>query len=112
MRVMRNGGWRDVLAINPQTASRMCAYLNLVGSGADINSPTNSTAETQRQAGPRTPAYGPRRDRPRSPTTRWRARARSRLLGALSMRATFIITVLEDGSQLEYVQKAADHRDP
>ena len=31
---------------------------------------------------------------------------------AHSMRATFIITVLEDGSQLEYVQKAADHRDP
>jgi hypothetical protein len=28
------------------------------------------------------------------------------------MRATFITTALEDGAQLEYVQKAAGHRDP
>jgi len=31
---------------------------------------------------------------------------------AHSMRATFIITVLENGAQLEDVQKAAGHRNP
>jgi hypothetical protein len=31
---------------------------------------------------------------------------------ALSMRATFITTALENGAQLEDMQKAAGHRDP
>jgi hypothetical protein len=46
----------------------------------------------QRQAGQCAPAYGPGCDRPRG--------------------ATFITTALENGAQLEDVQKAAGHRDP
>lgn len=42
---------------------------------------------------------------------RRRARARSRLLGALDA-ATFITTALENRAQLEDVQKLAGHRDP
>ncbi len=36
----------------------------------------------------------------------------ARSYSAHSMRATFINTALESGAQLEYVQKAAGHRDP
>ena len=40
-----------------------------------------------------------------------RPRARSRLLGALDARH-LLTTAIENGAQLEDVQKAAGHRDP
>src|SRR6266851_4121488 len=39
LRVMRKGGRRDALAINPQTAARIRAYLKASGHGADIDGP-------------------------------------------------------------------------
>jgi integrase/recombinase XerD len=39
LRVMRKGGRRDALAINPQTAARLRAYLEASGHGADIDRP-------------------------------------------------------------------------
>jgi integrase/recombinase XerD len=39
LRVARKGGRRDALAINPQTAARIRAYLELAGHGADIDGP-------------------------------------------------------------------------
>ena len=39
LRVARKGGRRDALAINPQTAARIRAYLALAGHGADIDGP-------------------------------------------------------------------------
>ena len=39
LRVSRKGGRRDALAINPQTAARLRAYLELVGHGADVDGP-------------------------------------------------------------------------
>ena len=39
LRVMRKGGRRDALAINPQTAARLRAYLDAAGHGADIEGP-------------------------------------------------------------------------
>ena len=53
----------------------------------------------------------------RTPLTRWcgntSPRSASRAdISAHSMRATFITTALENGAQLEDVQKAAGHRDP
>jgi site-specific recombinase XerD len=35
LRVVRKGGRRDALAINPQTAARLRAYLDLAGHGAE-----------------------------------------------------------------------------
>ena len=39
LRVSRRGGRRDALAINPQTAARIRAYLERAGHGADIDGP-------------------------------------------------------------------------
>jgi integrase/recombinase XerD len=37
LRVARKGGRRDALAINPQTAARIRAYLEMAGHGADVD---------------------------------------------------------------------------
>ena len=39
LRVSRKGGRRDALAINPQTAARLRAYLEKAGHGDDVNGP-------------------------------------------------------------------------
>ena len=39
LRVARKGGRRDALAINPQTAARIRAYLEIAGHGADVDGP-------------------------------------------------------------------------
>src|SRR5215211_545219 len=39
LRVMRKGGRRDALAINPQTAARIRAYLDAAGHAADSDGP-------------------------------------------------------------------------
>jgi integrase/recombinase XerD len=39
LRVMRKGGRRDALAINPQTAARLRAYLQRAGHDADFDGP-------------------------------------------------------------------------
>ena len=86
LRVMRKGGRRDALAINPQTAARLRAYLEEAGHGADIDGPLFRPLQAQRQAPRGAPRHGPRRDRSRRAQIRRRARARSRLLGALDAR--------------------------
>jgi integrase/recombinase XerD len=111
LRVARKGGRRDALAINPQTAARLRAYLEASGHGADIDGPLfrplhhNGKRRDQRRR------MDPDAIESRGPKIRRRARPRSRLLDALD-RATFITTALENGAQLEDVQKAAGHRDP
>ena len=83
LRVMRKGGRRDALAINPQTAARLRAYLDAAGHGTDVDGPLIPAAQAQWQTTRGAPRHGPRRDRSRGPEIRWRARARSRLLGTL-----------------------------
>jgi integrase len=41
LRVSRKGGRRDALAINPQTAARLRAYVEASGHGADIDGPSS-----------------------------------------------------------------------
>jgi integrase/recombinase XerD len=111
LRVSRKGGRRDALAINPQTAARLRAYLERAGHGADSDGPLFRPLKHN----------GKRRDERRSmdPDAIDRVvRKYANSLGlergysAHSMRATFITTALENGAQLEDVQKAAGHRDP
>jgi site-specific recombinase XerD len=75
LRVVRKGGRRDALAINPQTAARLRAYLEAQG-----------MASGARSAGAWTPTR------------------------STASYASFITTALENGAQLEDVQKAAGHR--
>ena len=111
LRVVRKGGRRDALAINPQAAARIRAYLEFGGHGADHDGPL----------------FRPLRGnaKPHDTASRMDPDAIDRLVrkyaagiglargySAHSMRATFITTALENGAQLEDVQKAAGHRDP
>jgi integrase/recombinase XerD len=111
LRVSRKGGRRDALAINSQTTVRLRAYLEAAGHGADIDGPLFRPLKHN----------GKRRDERRGmdPDAIDRVvRKYATALGldrgysAHSMRATFITTALENGAQLEDVQKAAGHRDP
>jgi integrase/recombinase XerD len=111
LRVSRKGGRRDALAINPQTTARLRAYLEKVGHGADLDGPLfRPLRHNGRQREER------RRMDPDAIDRVVRKYAADlgldRGYSAHSMRATFITTALENGAQLEDVQKAAGHRDP
>jgi integrase/recombinase XerD len=111
LRVIRKGGRREALAINPQAAQRIRAYLEIAGHGNQMEGPLFR------------PVRGNKK--PLDTSRRMDADAIDRMVrkyaakiglprgySAHSMRATFITTALENGAQLEDVQKAAGHRDP
>jgi integrase len=111
LRVVRKGGRRDSMAINPQAAQRIKAYLDAAGHGGDHDGPLfrplRGNARAHDLSG---------RMVPNSIDLIVRKYAANigldRGYSAHSMRATFITTALENGAQLEDVQKAAGHRDP
>lgn len=111
LRVARKGGRREALAINPQTAARIRAYLDFAGHGADHDGPM--FRPLRGNAAPHDPAG---QIVPNTIDLVVRKFAKhiglARGYSAHSMRATFITTALENGAQLEDVQKAAGHRDP
>jgi integrase/recombinase XerD len=111
LRVIRKGGRKEALAINPQTAQRIRAYLDLAGHAADQDGPLfrplKHNGKRQEMRRPMSPDNIDRIVR------RYAARIGiERGHSAHSMRATFITTALENGASLEDVQKAAGHRDP
>jgi integrase/recombinase XerD len=111
LRVMREGGRRDALAINPQTAARLRAYLVAAGHAGDSE---GAMFRPLRHNGKQD---ADRRHMDPDATDRV-VRKYAGALGldrgysAHSMRATFFTTALETGGQLEDVQKATGHRDP
>ncbi|MBV9771444.1 MAG: tyrosine-type recombinase/integrase [Bryobacterales bacterium] len=111
LRVTRKGGRRDALAINPQTAARLRAYLDAAGHAGDIEGPLfrplKHNGKRQEQRRHIDPDAIDRMVRKHAA-----ALGLDRGYSAHSMRATFITTALENGAQLEDVQKAAGHRDP
>ena len=111
LRLTRKGGRRDALAINPQAASRIRAYLELAGHGTDhggpLFRPLRGNAHVYDPAGRMDPDAIDRVLRKYAAGI-----GLERGYSAHSMRATFITTALENGAQLEDVQKAAGHRDP
>lgn len=111
LRVVRKGGRREALAINPQATARIRAYLERAGHGDQLDAPLFRPLRGNGK--PLDPAGGmdPRQiDR----VVRKYAAEIGLVRGysAHSMRATFITTALENGAALEDVQKAAGHRDP
>ena len=111
LRVMRKGGRRDALAINPQTAARIRGYLAAAGHAADADGamfrPLKHNGKRQEERRRMDPDAIDRVVRKYAATL-----GLDRGYSAHSMRATFITTALENGAQLEDVQKAAGHRDP
>ena len=111
LRVMRKGGRRDALAINPQTAARLRAYLETAGHRADNDGPLfRPLKHNGKQDAARRHMDPDAIDRVVSKYSG--ALGLDRGYSAHTMRATFITTALENGAQLEDVQKAAGHRDP
>ena len=112
LRVVRKGGKRDALAINPQTAARIRAYLNQAGHGADYDTPMFRPLRGS-AGNPYNPA-GQLAPNSIDLVVRKYAAAigLARGYSAHSMRATFITTALENGAALEDVQRAAGHADP
>ncbi len=111
LRLTRKGGRRDALAINPQAATRIRAYLERGGHGAEHDKPLfrplRGNGRTYDPAGRLDPDTIDRLVRKYVAGI-----GLKRGYSAHSMRATFITTALENGAQLEDVQKAAGHRDP
>ncbi len=110
LRVTRKGGRREALAINPQAAGRIRAYLALSGHLGDHDGPMFRPSRPIPSGQPVARLDPDTIDR----VLRRHAAAigLGRSYSAHSMRATFITTALENGAQLEDVQKAAGHRDP
>ena len=111
LRLTRKGGRRDALAIHPQTAARIRAYLARNSHGAEYDAPMfrplRGNAKPHNLAGWLDPDTIDRLVRKYAAGI-----GLVRGYSAHSMRATFITTALENGAQLEDVQKAAGHRDP
>jgi integrase/recombinase XerD len=111
LRVIRKGGRRDALAINPQTAARLRTYLEHAGHAGDIDGPLfRPLHHNGKQSQVRRAMHPDAIDRVVRKHVALLALGRG--YSAHSMRATFITTALENGAQLEDVQKAAGHRDP
>jgi site-specific recombinase XerD len=111
LRVIRKGGRRDALAINPQTAARLRAYLKRAGHTSDTDGPLfRPLHHNGKQNHARRAMHPDAIDRVLRKYVETLALGRG--YSAHSMRATFITTALENGAQLEDVQKAAGHRDP
>lgn len=111
LRVTRKGGRREALAINPQATQRIRAYLEVAGHGDQLDAPLfrplRGNARPLDPAGRMDPGAIDRMVRKYAAQI-----GLARGYSAHSMRATFITTALENGAQLEDVQKAAGHRDP
>lgn len=111
LRVTRKGGRREALAINPQAAQRIRAYLARAGHAGDHDGPLfRPLRGNGKQTAPHRAMDPDAIDRVLRKYAAGLGLARG--YSAHSMRATFITTALENGAQLEDVQKAAGHRDP
>lgn len=111
LRVVRKGGRHEALAINPQTAQRIKTYLEAAKHGGDLEGPMFRPLRRNRKNQQARRAMNP--DAIDRVVRKFAAKiGLDRGYSAHSMRATFITTALENGAQLEDVQKAAGHRDP
>lgn len=111
LRVVRKGGRKESLAINPQAAKRLKAYLEASSHAADLEGPLFRPLRHNGKRQEARRAMNP--DAIDRILRKYAAKiGLARGYSAHSMRATFITTALENGARLEDVQKAAGHRDP
>jgi integrase len=111
LRIVRKGGRRDALAIHPNVAQRIRAYLGAAGHADDLDGPMFRPLSHNRKG-----QEGRRHMDPDAIDRVLRKHAKAVGLGrgysAHSMRATFITTALENGATLDDVQRAAGHSEP
>jgi integrase/recombinase XerD len=111
LRVVRKGGKKGSLAINPQTAQRIKEYLEKAGHQDDLDGPLFQPVRGNREG------QDERRHLHPDVIDRILRKYAKRIgldrgYSAHSMRATFITTALDNGASLEDVQSAAGHADP
>jgi site-specific recombinase XerD len=111
LRIVRKGGHRDALAIHPNTAQRIRAYLEAAGHAGDLDGrlfrPLSHNRKGQKSRRHMDPDAIDRVLRKYAKTI-----GITRGYSAHSMRATFVTTALDNGCPLEDVQRAAGHSEP
>jgi site-specific recombinase XerD len=111
LRIIRKGGKRDLIAIHPETAQRLRAYLEAAGHAQDRAGPLFRPMRAGRAPQPIRRPLGPE-------GVDYVVEKYVDQLGLgngfspHSMRATFITTALEHGAKLEDVQRTVGHADP
>jgi integrase/recombinase XerD len=111
LRIVRKGGRRDALAIHPNVAQRIRAYLEAAGHADDLDGPlfpplshNRKGQESRRHMDPDAIDRVLRKHAAATGLTRG--------YSAHSMRATFITTALGNGATLDDVLRAAGHSEP
>jgi integrase/recombinase XerD len=111
LRIVRKGGRRDALAIHPNVAQRIRAYLDAAGYADGLDGPFFRPLSHNRKG-----QESRRHMDPDAIDRILRKHAASlgltRGYSAHSMRATFITTALENGATLDDVQRAGGHSEP
>ncbi len=111
LRIIRKGGKRDIIAIHPETAQRLRAYLQAAGHAHDRDGPLFRPMSLGREPHPIRRQLGP--DSVDSVVEKYiNQLGLGRGYSSHSMRATFITTALEHGAKLEAVQRTVGHADP
>jgi len=111
LRITRKGGRHDALAVHPNTAKRLKAYIEAAGHADDLDGPLfRPLSHNRKKQETRRHMHPDAIDR----VLRKHAKAIGidRGYSAHSMRATFITTALENGCSLEDAQRAAGHSEP
>jgi integrase/recombinase XerD len=111
LRVARKGGTRAIVAIHPETAQRLRAYLQAAGHAEDREGPLFRPLHIGRYHQPLRRPLGPVRI-DKIVQTYVRQLGLGPGYAAHSMRTTFITTALENGAKLEDVQRTVGHADP
>jgi integrase/recombinase XerD len=111
LRIVRKGGRRDALAIHPNVAQRLRAYLDAAGHVRDLDGPMFRPLSHNRK-GQESRRHMDADAIDRVLRKHARAIGMGRGYSAHSMRATFITTALENGATLDDVQRAAGHAEP
>jgi integrase/recombinase XerD len=111
LRIVRKGGRRDALAIHPNVAQRIRAYLEAAAHGDDLDGPMFRPLSDNRK-GQESRRYMDPDAIDRVLRKHAVAIGLTRGYSAHSMRATFITTALENGATLDDVQRAAGHVEP
>jgi len=117
LRVHRKGGKKGSLAINPQAAQRIRAYLDAAGHAEELDGPLfrplRNNGKVNRAMGHDVDARHMDPDAINRIVRKYALRVGlSRDYSAHSMRATFITTALKNGAKFEDVQDAAGHANP
>lgn len=117
LRVHRKGGKKGSLAINPQAAQRIRAFLDAAGHAEDLDGPLfrplRNNGKVNRSMGPEVNARHMDPDAIDRIVRKYALRVGlARDYSAHSMRATFITTALKNGAKFEDVQDAAGHANP